>query len=113
MKSLVRRWHCSLLFTLFSIGTAADSSAQVVITEIMHSPGGNDALWEWVEVLNTTGQPVDLNGWVFDDEDDPGLATANITSAGGTRNTIVPAGGVAVLYPGDELEFMPERFNAA
>src|SRR5262245_40974450 len=88
-------------------------NAQVVITEIMHSPGGDDALWEWIEVLNTTNQPVNLHGWVFDDDDDSAHGAANISSAGGTRNTIVPAGGVAVLYPGDELDFAPARFNNA
>jgi Lamin Tail Domain len=86
---------------------------QVVITEVMHSPGGADHLWEWVEIVNAGAQPVDLDGWVFDDDDDSSFAAANISSAEGTRNTLVPAGGVAVLYPGDELEFMPQRFNAA
>jgi len=86
---------------------------QVVITEIMHSPGGADALWEWVEIVNLSSAPVDLDNWVFDDDDDPSLTAANISSAGGTRNTIVPAGGVAVLYAGDELDFAPERFQAA
>jgi hypothetical protein len=89
------------------------ANAQIVITEIMHSPGGDDGLWEWIEILNTTSQAVNLHGWVLDDDDDPNLSAANITSLGGTRNTIVPAGGVAVLYPGDELDFMPDRFHDA
>lgn len=79
----------------------------------MHSPGGVDALWEWIEILNVTGAPVDLDGWVFDDDDESSASLANISSAGGMRATIVPAGGVAVLYAGDELEFMAERFNDA
>jgi hypothetical protein len=79
----------------------------------MHSPGGDDGLWEWIEILYKSNQAVNLNGWVFDDDDDSALSAANITSAGGTRNTIVPAGGAAVLYPGDEFGFMPQRFNAA
>jgi hypothetical protein len=108
-------WHCRALpnVLIVFLYTVRASIAQVVVTEVMHSPGGSDALWEWVEILNTNSQPVNLHGWVFDDDDDAGFATANISSAGGTRNTIVPAGGVAVLYPGDELQFMPERFNAA
>jgi hypothetical protein len=95
------------------LGLASVANAQVVITEIMHSPAGADGLWEWIEILNTTNQAVNLHNWVLDDDDDPNLAAANISSAGGTRNTIVPAGGVAVLYPGDELNFMPERFQNA
>ena len=51
---------------------------------------------------------MNLDGWVFDDDDDGLIAEANISAAHG--NTIVPAGGVAVLYPGDDLDFMPQRF---
>jgi hypothetical protein len=97
--------------TLAAAATAA--RAQVVFTEVMHSPGGNDSLWEWVEIRNVTSSPVDLDGWVFDDDDDAHFAAANITSAGGTRNTIVPAGGVAVLYPGGPLNYESERFEDA
>jgi hypothetical protein len=53
---------------------------------------------------------------VFDDDDDGAVGGAsggsNIT-ASPQNNTIIPAGGVAVLYPADELNFMPERFNNA
>lgn len=111
MKS---RSCCSLLRValLAVLLFAADAArGQVVITEIMHSPGGADALWEWIEIINTGATPVDLDGWVFDDDDDPTIAMPNIRAADG--NTIVPAGGVAVLYPGDELEFEPARFNSA
>ncbi len=102
-----------LLVLLSALAATSVSRGQVVITEIMHSPGGADALWEWIEIVNGTGAPLDLDGWVFDDDDDPSITAANISSAGGTRNTIVPAGGAAVLYAGDELGFLPERFNAA
>jgi hypothetical protein len=92
------------------------TQAQIQFTEIMHGPGGNDALWEWVEIVNTSPAPVNLDGWLFDDDDDGAIGGAmggaNISASNG-NNTIVPAGGVAVLYPADELEFMPERFNSA
>lgn len=99
-----------------AIGTAillaaANARAQIEITELMHSPAGSDRLWEWIEVHNTTAAAVNLNGWVFDDDDDPHVATANIDQAHG--NTIVPARGVALLYAGDELDFMSQRFQNA
>jgi hypothetical protein len=50
---------------------------------------------------------------VFDDDDDSSIGFWNIASNGGVRNTVVPAGGVAVLYAGESLDFMPERFSAA
>ncbi len=87
------------------------SFAQVAITEVMANPDGVDSLWEWLEIRNTTAAPLDLHGWVFDDDDDAELGQFNISNFRG--NTIVPAGGVAVLYPGDELNFMPQRFTDA
>jgi Lamin Tail Domain len=90
---------------------AAGARAQIEITELMPSPAGTDRRWEWIEVRNTTDSAVNLDGWVFDDDDDPHLATANIDQTFG--NTIVPSRGVAVLYAGDELDFTSQRFQDA
>src|SRR5215204_5700355 len=68
-------------------------------------------LWEWVEVRNTSALPVNLNGWVLDDDDDSTMSAANIDAVNG--NTIVQAGGVAVLYNGGDLNFDPSRFTTA
>ena len=49
----------------------------------------------------------------IDDDDDGavgGAASGPNIVASPSNNTNVPAGGVAVLYPGDALEFMPTRF---
>jgi hypothetical protein len=77
----------------------------------MYDTHDDDNVWEWIEVLNTTATPVDLNGWVLDDDDDNSLASSNINS--GSGNTIVPAGGVAVLYnaSASALNFNPTRFT--
>jgi hypothetical protein len=106
------------LLGLVAAATWASALAygQVVFTEVMYEPGGTDALWEWVEIVNTSGSPVNFDGWVFDDDDDGAVGGAmggpNIV-ASPNNNTVVPAGGVAVLYPGDELEFMASRFRDA
>lgn len=55
----------SLLLNLVLVTTVC---AQLQFTEVMFEPGGDDGLWEWVEVRNTSAAAIDLNGWVFDDE---------------------------------------------
>jgi hypothetical protein len=88
--------------------------AQLEFTEVMHSPIGDENRWEWVEVRNTSAVPINLDGWIFDDDDDVPISVAaasNIKAENG--NTIVPANGVAVLYAGSNLDFMPSRYTNA
>ena len=80
----------------------------------MHTPLGNANLWEWVEVRNASSQPIDLDGWILDDDDDvpvSELIGSNIKSDNG--NTVIPSGGVAVLYAGSDLNYTPSRFTNA
>jgi len=76
------------------------SHAQIVITEVMFNPAGDEDLWEWVEVKNTSAAPVNMNGWVFGDRASR-FGSANIQA--GLGNTIVPANGTAVIHPSSAL----------
>lgn len=42
----------------------------VQINEVVPNPVGLDEQGEWVELLSTSLEPIDLSGWVLDDEDD-------------------------------------------
>lgn len=105
---------CPVFGTAFFALVATATQAQLQFTEIMHNPLGDENRWEWVEVRNTSATAINLDGWIFDDDDDVPVsaeAVANIKAANG--NTIVPAGGVAVLYAGSNLDFTPARFTNA
>jgi hypothetical protein len=90
---------------LFAALAAQRVQAQLQITEIMGNPiGVNDDVWEWIEVRNTGATDVDLNGYFIDRLGDPRIPSGSATPSimvGQSTNTIVPAGGTAVIYDGD------------
>lgn len=81
-----------------SIGLPA-SHAQLQVTELMSDPLNEDA-WEWIEVRNLGASPVNLDGYIIDRIGDPSSTATTVNSAN-AQNTVIPAGGVAVLYDGD------------
>jgi hypothetical protein len=105
---------------------AQTSFAQLVFTEVMFDPNSseNQSRWEWLEIYNPTQNDFDLDGFWLDDlgnapqpertDINPLGTYPNIISANNTNplyasvpirslNTIVPAGGVAVIYNGFRL----------
>lgn len=70
---------------------------------------GNEDVWEWIEVRNTGGSAVNLNGAIAARLDDPELLVGTpFVDSSLTTNTIIPAGGVAVLFDAD----LPGTTNA-
>ncbi|MEM6472576.1 MAG: lamin tail domain-containing protein [Planctomycetota bacterium] len=63
----------------------------IVISEIMYNPNSAEPLNEWVEIANVGSAPVDLSGWLLDDED-----TGNWTEI--PDGSVLPAGQVAVIH---------------
>ncbi len=60
-------------------------SAQIVLSEIMFNPAGNERYDEFIELYNLGDEPVDLFGWLLSD---------------GTKfNTILPFENTSVLQP--------------
>lgn len=72
----------------------------LIISEIMYNPTSStpaESDWEWVEIYNNTGAPIDFAAtpYVIDDDDDNALTAANLTSG------LIPAGETAVLFSGN------------
>ncbi|MBA4105400.1 MAG: hypothetical protein C0485_06545 [Pirellula sp.] len=89
------------------------ADAQLVVTELMVNPKiADDAVWEWIEVRNEGAAPIDLNGALFAKLGEAENTTADV-SAATAANTVIPAGGVAVLYDGDGSAFNDQLFRQA
>ncbi len=72
----------------YEVGLSPDS---IVINEILaHSHDGDD----WIELHNTTAQPISIAGWFLSDKSSH-LALYQIS-----ENTEIPAGGYVVFYEG-------------
>ena len=99
---------CIVMFGFAS----SEGLAQLEITELAYNTVDEDT-WEWLEIRNLGAADVDLDGAFLDglnDYDPPVGAGANISNTIST-NTIIPAGGVAVLYDGYQGSSSPATHN--
>lgn len=103
------RSFCVTALLLFGMMSTA-AVGQIQITEILFDTASNEANWEWIEVRNAGIAPVDLNGGYYFDDDGNDLLAPNINNTM-TPNTVVPAGGVAVLF--NRANLTEERFRSA
>ncbi|QEG34030.1 lamin tail domain-containing protein [Bythopirellula goksoeyrii] len=79
------------------VPTGTPGTAGLYFSEIMFNPASPEDDWEWVELYNSTLSAVDLSGYIFDDDDNPEIATGNIASGS------IAAGGTAILYNADDV----------
>lgn len=103
----------SLIFVPSSLGQVPPFE----VTEIMYNPRAGEPEWEWIEIRNTGVVDVDLDGYHVEGLGDPAepTFTPNIVSdlgGGVTQNTMVPGGGLAILFSND-LGNDDTRFRAA
>ena len=70
------------------------AAAGLLITEVMYDPASAEPDWEWVELFNNTGSPINFGAtpYVFDDDDDGSLLATNIESGS------IAAGATGVLF---------------
>ncbi len=79
------------LVLILSLFLAWQVEASVLINEIMYDPIGTDANHEWIELVNTGTEPVDLTGWkLFEAQSNHGLT---VTRGG----FVIPSQGSLVI----------------
>jgi hypothetical protein len=90
---------------------AGPAEGQLVVTEMLVNPV-DDTIWEYIEIKNTGATPIDLNGYIAAKLNETADTDPDILDTV-AENTIVPAGGVAVLYPGNPNDFDDSVFRQA
>ncbi|MEM7307814.1 MAG: lamin tail domain-containing protein [Planctomycetota bacterium] len=81
----------ALQVTTLPMSTAA--GGEIIVTEFLRDPNViNDSDGEWVELYNTTGSAIDVEGWFLGDDD----FDLHQIDAGGA-GVLVPAGGYALF----------------
>ncbi len=96
MKKLVT----ILLFVLLSVPLlTAQELGSVIITEIMYNAASSELTNEtqYIEIANTTGNPISLLNWTIDDEDTDGPNTL--------PDVTLPAYGIAVICGSSAADF--------
>ncbi len=98
------------------------ATAQLQVAEVMYDPASGEPAWEWIEVYNPGAAPVDLDGYFVDRVGDSALGSASVPQIRSSvdhdgssvaNSTVVPAGGLAILYNGAALDYDPQRFRDA
>ncbi len=114
------RFSRLLVMALLLVWMTGPAQAQLQVTEIMANSIANpESSWEWIEVRNAGTTPLDLNGYYFSDDDNilesANILTSNTTDTGSVvqQSTIIPAGGIGVLYNGTALSFDSTRLSNA
>ena len=79
------------VFALFLFSVPFVVSADILISEIMYDLPGLDAKREWIEIVNTGSEGVDLTGWKFFEGGTNHRLTVVVGSA------LLPSGAHAVL----------------
>lgn len=94
----MRAW-LTILFTALLGGLCAQESGAVIITEIMYNAASSEATsqTQFIELANTTGSAIDLDGWTLDDEDGDG---PNVLPP-----ITLPGYGVAVICGSSAADF--------
>ena len=72
----------------------------LVITEIMANPAGDDSIGEWIELYNATGLPIELAGTILIAGQEDGSDERSHIVSQKDGGPIIPAGEYLVVAPG-------------
>ncbi len=97
MMRIILMLFAVLLYSYFPIG--AQETGQVIITEIMYDPASSETTedTQYIEIANTTPNPINLKGWTIDDEDSDGPNTL--------PDVTLPPYGIAIICGGTQADF--------
>ena len=119
MRIRARSFFCGLgkialaaLAMVLMSASAQLAMAQLEVTEVMYNPL-DEGEWEWIEVRNTGGSDIDLDGWLGFNLNDTEVTAPNptILSSPDSPNTMIKAGEVAVIYDGFHGTGQPGTFD--
>ncbi|MFP4542065.1 MAG: lamin tail domain-containing protein [Opitutales bacterium] len=63
----------SALLGLFGLAVSPSVHGSLIFTEIMYDPANSEFQWEWIELYNAGSAPIELGGYVFDDDNGSAL----------------------------------------
>jgi cardiolipin synthase A/B len=86
---------CILVIPSSSIVFSEETPSTIFINEIMYHPIQSDAYNEWIELYNPTPNPINLNGWTIEDEDEQDILGPDTNHGNGS--TILSAHGYALI----------------
>ena len=95
----------------FIVGTPA-TSGSIAITEIMYNPQGPDELPEFIEIMNTSGNTLDLTDVAFTDGIEYTFPTG-FTLAAGERTVIVKDPTAFAAIHGGAISTAPGNFTGS
>lgn len=101
----MKRWMWLIL-----LWQAVEAQGALRFNEVCYDPDGTDADKEWIEVMNTGQDPVDLEGWLLDCNG-PNLSLPAISLGPGQVAVIHCNATEAQLPMGNECWFMAASLN--
>lgn len=80
----------------------AQTVNHVVISEVLYDApqGGTDTVYEWIELYNPTGGPIDLTGWVLEDNNSSDAIPQVTLAAGQYLVVAATMSGFLTNHPG-------------